>query len=49
VFNIAPPRSVRHMYGTWLNQFGGKLKRQVLVAIGFLLDNLARIGFGLRL
>jgi hypothetical protein len=30
-FNIVPPRSVRHMFGTWLNQFGGKLKRQALV------------------
>jgi hypothetical protein len=30
-FNISSPRSVRHLYGSWLNQFGGKLKRQVLV------------------
>jgi hypothetical protein len=29
-FNIVPLRSIRHMYGTWLNQFGGKLKRQAL-------------------
>jgi hypothetical protein len=29
-FNIVPPRSVRHMFGTWLNQFGEKLKRQAL-------------------
>jgi hypothetical protein len=30
-FNIVPPQSVRHMFGTWLNQFGEKLKRQALV------------------
>jgi hypothetical protein len=29
-FNVAPPRSVCHLFGTWLNQFGGKLKRQTL-------------------
>jgi hypothetical protein len=29
-FNIAPPRSVRPLFSTWLNQFGGKLKRQAL-------------------
>jgi hypothetical protein len=29
-FNIIPPRSVQHLYGSWLNQFQGKLKRQAL-------------------
>jgi hypothetical protein len=29
-FNIAPPRNVRHLFGSWLDQFGGKLKRQAL-------------------
>jgi hypothetical protein len=29
-FNVAIPRNVRHMYGSWLNRFGGKLKRQAL-------------------
>jgi hypothetical protein len=29
-FNIVPPHNVHHMFGTWLHQFGGTLKRQVL-------------------
>jgi hypothetical protein len=29
-FNIIPPYRVDNMFGTWLNQFGGNLKRQVL-------------------
>jgi hypothetical protein len=31
-FNISPPRTISHLYGTWLNQFGGggRLKRQAL-------------------
>jgi hypothetical protein len=28
--NIVPPPSVRQLFGSWLNQFGAKLKRQVL-------------------
>jgi hypothetical protein len=30
-FNIVIPRSVRHLFGIWLNRFEGKLKRQALV------------------
>jgi hypothetical protein len=30
-FGISPPRNVKHMFSTWTNQFGGKLKRQILV------------------
>jgi hypothetical protein len=30
-FNIVPPWSVRHLFGTWLNQFKRKLKRHALV------------------
>jgi hypothetical protein len=30
-FNIVPPWSVRHLFGTWLNQFERKLKRHALV------------------
>jgi hypothetical protein len=29
-FNITAPRNVWHMYDSWLNQFGGNLKRQAL-------------------
>jgi hypothetical protein len=29
-FNIIPPHSVDKMFDGWLNQFGGKLKKQVL-------------------
>jgi hypothetical protein len=26
-FNISPSNNVQHMFGTWVNQAGGKLKR----------------------
>jgi hypothetical protein len=29
-FNIPPPHNVQLMFSTWINQFGGKLKRQIL-------------------
>jgi hypothetical protein len=29
-FNLTTPRNVCQMFGSWLNQFGGKLKRQAL-------------------
>jgi hypothetical protein len=33
VFNVAPPQSVRHLFGTWLHQFRRKLKRQALAGL----------------
>jgi hypothetical protein len=42
-FNIVPPCNVRHMYGTWLNQFGRKTEKTSFSGcIGFLLGNLAK-------
>jgi hypothetical protein len=35
-FNITTPCNVRHMFGSWLNQFQGKLKRQALTGASFL-------------
>jgi hypothetical protein len=32
-FHIVQPRCVRHLFGTWMNQFEGKLKRQPLVGV----------------
>jgi hypothetical protein len=29
-FNISPPNNVQHMFGRWINQVGGKLRRQML-------------------
>jgi hypothetical protein len=29
-FKIVPPWSVQHLFGSWLNQFWEKLKRQAL-------------------
>jgi hypothetical protein len=29
-FNIPPPSNVEHMFGSWTNRVGGKLKRQLL-------------------
>jgi hypothetical protein len=31
-FNIPTPHNVQHMFSTWINQFEGKLKRQILVS-----------------
>jgi hypothetical protein len=28
-FNIPPPPNVQHKFSTWINMFGGKLKRQI--------------------
>jgi hypothetical protein len=33
VFNISLPNNVQHMFKMWVNQVGGKLKRQLLVGL----------------